>query len=115
EKVRGGHFVHFQHLAAHMGLDIPASFKLEKVLSNFEKYICPFTLLTKGKIEFINDIINNEGYLRKSEYSSRNFELSELLQLYKNDGNTLVYGNTENDGFPVNYLIQGIAYVIAAR
>src|SRR5699024_3818116 len=59
EKVRGGHFVHFQHLAAHMGLDIPASFKLEKVLSNFEKYICPFTLLTKGKIEFINDIINN--------------------------------------------------------
>lgn len=115
KEVRGGHFVHFQHIAAHMGLEIPKSFDLEEVLSNFEKYICPFTLLTKGKIEDISDIIKNEQYLSKTDYTSKRVNLPKLIELYKENSNTLVYGNTSNDGFPINFLLQGLAYVIAAK
>lgn len=116
-KIRGYHFIHNQHLAAALGCETIDKNELLEELKCAEKLINPFTILTKGPAEEIDDLIKQERILKNRRYKTKVLSvsaLSDLSAIYEKDPNGLVFGETAQAGYPVNYLLQGIAYVICA-
>jgi hypothetical protein len=113
--VRGGHFIHNLHFYRVLGLPTPANFGIDSYLQDFENYFCPFTCLSKGDFEELQKIIEDEPYLQKTTFSEKKLNVSYLIEKHKQDASGLVFGKSENtDGFPITYLLQGIAYIMAA-
>lgn len=113
ESVRGLHFIHYTHLAEHLGLKLPLS--IIDSIHDYHEYVSPFTVLTKGKLSDISTIIKNEKYLNDTTFNYINVDLKSLVKTFEKDSNALLFGNTSEDGFPINYILQGLAYVIAAN
>ena len=113
-QIRGGHFIHNLHFYNVLNLPTPASFELTNYLDNFYKYFCPFTCLTKGSYDEINSIVSLEKYLRQTKYNEYSANISNLLYEHSKDSNQLLYGKNNSDGFPITYILQGVAYIIAA-
>ena len=112
--LRGRHFIHYIHLAKFLGVDFPLASNLKEVLENFEKYICPFTLLTKGEKSRIDEIIKTEEYLRKTKYKEITVNINSLCANYPRSQSRLLFGIGQYDGFLCSLVLQGISYVIAA-
>jgi hypothetical protein len=112
ESVRGLHFIHYTHIAEHLGLKLPLS-SIDSI-SDYYKYVSPFTVLTKGTLSEVSDIIKDEEYLNKTSFRYKTVDLKNLLETFEKNSNSLLFGNTTSDGFPVNYILQGLAYVIAS-
>lgn len=113
-EVRGGHFIHNLHFYDVLDLPTPPNFKLAAYLNNFHKYFCPFTCLTKGSYDDIKNIIITEKYLEKTKYTEHSASIKNFLDIHSKDANQLMYGNNNNNGFPITYILQGVAYIIAA-
>jgi hypothetical protein len=113
-QVRGGHYIHNLHFYDVLNLPIPADLNLIDYINNFQEYFCPFTCLTKGDSKEINKIISSEDYLLKTSFVEKTLAISQLLEIYKTDKNQLIYGKSQSDGFPLSYILQGVAYIIAA-
>lgn len=114
QDIRGGVFIHYTHLAEHLGLSLSQKFNSEKFLPNFSKYFCPFTCLTKGTLNEIEEIIEHESYLKKTNYRTASVNVKKLFEIQKNGGKVFLFGKTENDGFPLNSVLQGLSYVLCA-
>lgn len=115
EIIRGGHYVHNLHFYEALGLETPYKFKMAPIINSFENYFCPFTCLTKGSIDELKAIINNENYLKETKYQKKFIPLSQLLDIYKHNSSALILGKNVNiDGFPINYILQGLSYIICA-
>lgn len=112
--VRGGHFIHNLHFYSVLGIPTPEGFNVDYYLENFEEYFCPFTCLTKGTSKEINEIVESEVYLKECQYKVIDTDLDFILKKYDEDSSSLLFGTQDRDGFPVTYLLQGIAYIIAA-
>ena len=112
KEIRGFHFLHFTHLASFLGVDFPW-WEIRSIITP-EKHISPFTILTKWTKSIIDNIIRNEEYLLKTKYKERVFSLRELYSKFNVNRNLLLYWNSENDGFPINIIMQGVAFIIAA-
>lgn len=81
--------------------------------TSFEKYISPFTILTKGTISEIEKIIKNEDYLNKTKFLYNKFEIFQLINEYQNNNKKLLFGTSAQDGFPLRQIIQGTAFIFA--
>lgn len=114
EEIRGYHFIHNQHLAAAFGCETIDKNELLKELKNVETLVNPFTILTKGSAEEIGNIVEREPILKNRRYEKKAFSIFDLVSIYENDPNALIFGKIAKAGYPVNYLLQGIAYVICA-
>ena len=112
--IRGYVFVHNLQFNEVLGLATPKSFPRDELKTNFHQYFCPFTCLTKGSKSEISMIIAEEAYLEATTYNRVPLLCSELRKEYEGNARELIFGNTVNDGFPVNLVLQGLAYVIAA-
>lgn len=110
--IRGFHFIHYLHLLEFLGIEFPQDY-IHKDIA-FEKYVCPFTLLTKGSYEEINQIIENENYLNKTNYHFIDCDIERLLNDFRKNKQALVFGKNKEDGFMINLILQGIAYIIGA-
>jgi hypothetical protein len=87
---------------------------IEKLLKTPEKYFCPFTCLTKDSSDVIDSIIQSENYLSKATFTKTSITVSQLLSM-ETQGHDLIYGQTNKDGFPMNFILQAVAYVLAAE
>lgn len=115
KEIRGYHFIHNLHFNAIYGLSIPDNFSLKPAISACEKYICPFTILTKGPTSEIENIIEEEDYLKRTSYKSEMYRISNFLTYQKQKGNDVWGGKGTNDGFPINHILHAAAYVISAQ
>lgn len=111
DSVRSFHFIHNLHFYNVLGIHHPNESLIVKFVENIEEYFCAFTCLTKGTHDELVSIINEEDYLQKSRFHYIDLDLAILLT---NEASSLIYGNNSKSGFPLNYILQGIAYIIAA-
>jgi len=114
KNVRGRLFFHNLHFNCVLGMDGGTDSGVEELLSQPEKYFCPFTCLTKGTRQEIDDIFASEKYLKQSTYRIVKVKVRNILERV-DSGHSFFYGNSDYDGFPSNHIAQGIAYVIAAE
>ena len=112
EYLRGYHFIHNQHFAVVLGA-AKESPELISELENLEKHVNPFTILTKGSRDEIEAIVQSDKLLKDREYENKKFDIDALIALYKKNPNGLIFG-TKEKGYPVNQVLQGMAYVIGA-
>jgi hypothetical protein len=112
--IRGGFYIHNLHFNCVLGMSGGTDTGIKELIKSPEKYFCPFTCLTKGSKKDIEAIIKAEDYLVKTKYSSTKRTVDYLLDL-EEKGSKFLYGNSEDDGFPINFILQAVAYVIAAE
>ncbi len=115
EYIRGYHFIHNSHFLAFLGHSVTNEQEaLVLALDNTEKFISPFTILTKRTIEETEEIIQQETYLQKSIYTPADILIDELIEMYEQSPSRLLWGRNELDGFPVEIIMQGISYLFSA-
>ncbi|RNC29966.1 MAG: hypothetical protein AWM53_00189 [Candidatus Dichloromethanomonas elyunquensis] len=114
KNLRGYHFVHHKHLCAMFGCPYVPKNQLKPILDNLECYITPFTVITKARVDQINKILESEEVLKNRTYTKYEVKVEKLIEIYKRDPNTLIWGNSKDkSGYPVNKVLQALAAVLS--
>lgn len=115
--IRGYHFIHNNHFLAILGKLVDDNQKNELLLalSHAEQFVSPFTILTKRERKEIEMIVQSEPYLKHTTYKTLSVSLPEVIKLYEQDPNTLLWGNTSSDGFPIEKIMQGISFLFSSK
>lgn len=117
EKIRGQHFIHYSHLLYVLGGTVTPemiSFLKDK-LNEPEKLFTPFTILTKGTKQEIKGIIESEEYLKRTSFKQINFSLNDFVDKLHDNNVNMIYGKSNEAGFPKNHIMQAITYVVLAQ
>ena len=115
ENIRGGHYLHNRHVCAVMNCPHAPYPQIQKLIDEAEHYINPFPILVKGISEDILKILNRYPILSERKYTIKEIKVSDIYPQYLENGKALLYGTSENNGYPINRLIQAIGYIIAAN
>lgn len=81
--------------------------------NNLGELINPFPILTKDTYLRIEEIVNNDPLMSNRTYNSHHVSILSLLRIYEGNKDALLYGTSVNNGYPINEVLQAIAYVIA--
>ena len=114
-EIRGGHFIHNKHVCAVLGCEQTPYNEVKRLLAESEKYINPFPIIVKDKVTVIEGIINRISLYKNRKYNTQNLKVKNLYEMYKNDSHTLIFGNTNTTGYPLNEVMQGIAFLISIQ
>lgn len=117
DNIRGGHYLHNRHVCAVMQCPHAPFEKVNEMLKTAEYYVNPFPILLKNRRVHVDKIIEKYPIYKNRHYTHHNVCIVDLYSKYCEDTNTLLYGNYSaniHNGYPVNILIQAMAYVIAA-
>lgn len=136
-KIRNGHYIHHKQFCAVLGCEHAPYKQLDNLLNNAQKYICPFTVLTKGSVTEIADIISKNPLLGGRTYTNINIPISFLTSgsfnnsrlinfdlsrihtdskgkiLSQNDG-WLYFDETKKKGYRLNIILDAVNYVVCA-
>ena len=113
EVIRGGHYLHNKHVCAVLNCEHAPLSEVSNILASAEYFINPFPVLTKGTTQEIEEIIEGSPLYRNREY--REIECS-IKWLYEKSqaGAALLWGDTEESGYPISKIILASTYLIAA-
>jgi hypothetical protein len=114
-EIRGGHFIHNRHVCAVLRCEYAPYNEVKRILNESEKYINPFPIIAKGKAAAIDEIITKTPLYKKRKYNTRNLKITNLYKMYKMDNHSLIFGNSNTTGYPLNEIMQGIAYLISSQ
>ncbi len=122
EEIRGGHYIHHKQLCAVLNCPHAPKTQLDKLLAHAEEFISPFTVLHKGYSWEIANIIQNDEILKNREYVTYSLVISDVLQAMGNGATTvlfeqglIIYNFKSKTGYPLNVLLDAIAFVIASK
>lgn len=115
DKIRGGHYIHFRHFCAVMGCEHAPYDKICQCFSTLGETINPFPILGKYTAERALEIVHKDPLLAQRTYSVSNTKISTLYAIYRNNPGALIYGVSEQSGYPITLVLQAVAYVIANR
>jgi hypothetical protein len=113
--IRGGHYLHHKHVCAVLGCEHTPFNEVKRILDEAEKYVNPFAIIVKDKAAAIEKIINQTSLFKSRKYDNKEIEVKDLYETYKNDKHTLLFGNGSTTGYPISEIMQGAAYLMAAR
>ena len=111
--IYGGHYIHFRHFCAVLGCEHAPYKKIEEQLSNIGELINPFPIICKRKYPEIRNIIETNALLSKRKYSTTNINVMNFVDIYITNKSQLLYGDNVKSGYPINEIMQGIAYILA--
>jgi hypothetical protein len=114
-EIRGGHFIHNKHVCAVLGCEHTPYNEIKRLLTEAEKYINPFPIIVKDKATVIEGIINRTPLYKNRKYNTQNLKVKNLYKMYKEDSHALIFGNTNTTGYPLNEIMQGIAYLVSTQ
>jgi hypothetical protein len=113
--IRGGHYIHHKHVCAVLGCEHTPFDEVKRILNEAEKYINPFAIIVKGEATVIKGIINRTSLFKNRKYDNKELKVKDLYRTYKSNQHTLLFGDGGATGYPLSEIIQGVAYLIAAR
>lgn len=113
ENIRGGHYIHFRHFCTVMGCEHAPYDKVCSCFNNLGELVNPFPILCKDTNTRIETIIQDDPLMANREYTIENINIASLYDIYKNDTNSLLYGVSDDSGYPITEVLQAVAYVIA--
>ncbi len=113
EDIRGGHYLHFRHFCTVMGCEHAPYNKICNCFNNLGDLIIPFPILCKDTILRIEQIIQEDALLAQRNYTIVNTPIASLLAIYEDNADSLIYGTSNNAGYPISEVLQAVAYIIA--
>ena len=111
--IRGGHYIHFRHFCTVLGCEHAPYCKIKEQFKNIGKLINPFPILHKDSLQEINNLIQNNPLLANRNYTLCKIHIKNLFDMYKLNKSKLLYGNSDDSGYPIEIILQAVAYVIA--
>jgi hypothetical protein len=114
-EIKGGHFIHNRHVCAVLGCEHAPYDEVKRLLDEAEKYINPFPIIVKDEIAIIEGYIDEKPLFKNRKYNIQDLKLKDLYKTYKNNPHTLLFGDAGGTGYPLNGIMQGTAYLIAAQ
>lgn len=115
EEIRGGHYLHNKHICAALGCEHAPYEQIDRLIEYSGKYINPFPILSKGTEAEIKDIVGKHSIYTNRKYTKEKVDVVEIYNLYKKAEKSLIWGNSNECGYPVNVLVQALAFLIAAH
>lgn len=115
EVIRGGHYIHFRHFCAVMGCEHAPYCRIREQFTHLGELINPFPILHKDTYIQIMEIIRTDSLLSGRNYDIVNRDVGFLLGTYNENRNTLLYGTSIKNGYPISEILQAVAYVIASN
>lgn len=113
EVIRGGHYIHFRHFCAVIGCEHAPYCKIREQFSHLGELINPFPILHKDNYLQIEEIVQSDTLLAERDYDIENVSVASLMETFNDNRNALLYGNSNNNGYPISEVLQAVAYVIA--
>ncbi|MCD8378712.1 MAG: hypothetical protein LUB59_07995 [Candidatus Gastranaerophilales bacterium] len=113
ETIRGGHYIHFRHFCAVLGCEHAPYCKIREQFNHLGEIINPFPILHKDEYSQIENIIRSDSLMAERNYRVSNVSIASLLTIYNDERNSLLYGDSYNNGYPIAEILQAVAYVIA--
>lgn len=113
EIIRGGHYIHFRHFCAVLGCEHAPYNELCPHLNRLGEIISPFPILSKDSYLQIEKLIQQDDLMANRNYSTSHVNVTSLLNLYNNNKDSLLYGNAASNGYPINTVLQAVAFIIA--
>lgn len=111
--IRGGHYIHFRHFCAVLGCEHAPYDKICSCFEQLGNLITPFPILCRDSCAYIEELIEANELMAQRDYTVENVSVDSLLTLYKNNRAALLYGQSENNGYPIAKVLQAVAYIIA--
>lgn len=111
--IRNGHYLNSKHFCVVMGCEHAPYGKICECFSQLGNYVIPFPILCKDTFANIEKIIKNDELMANRKYSVHIAKVSALVAQYNNNISTLLYGTSSANGYPLNDVLQAVAYIIA--
>lgn len=113
ECIRGGHYLHNRHVCAVMGCEHAPYDKVSELFAHAGDLVNPFPILYKDEHSFIEDRITNTTIFANRKYTTLLHSVSDLIYKFEENNRQLLFGNTQDKGYPISEIMQAIAYIIA--
>lgn len=113
EIIRGGHYIHFRHFCAVLGCEHAPYSEICSQLKQLGHLINPFPILCKDSERSIEAIIQDDSLLSQRNYDKKVIAVSSLFDIYQQDNEALLYGDSDKSGYPITEILKAVAYVIA--
>lgn len=113
EAIRGGHYIHYRHFCAVLGCEHAPCDKLLDKFSKIGDLVIPFPIQCKDSALEIERIIASAPLLAERDYIEINIRVASLLEKFQSNSKVLLYGTNAKNGYPLNIVLQSIAYIIA--
>lgn len=113
DEIRGGHYIHFRHFCTVLGCEHAPYDKMRECFDCIGELITPFPILCKDTLSRIEEIVGADELLAQREYATKRVRVTSLLEVYKRNRKSLMYGTADNNGYPIAEMLQGVAYIIA--
>jgi hypothetical protein len=112
-EIRGYHYLHTKHFCAVLGCPFAPEEQLRSLMDRAHEFVSPFTILTKGTVGEIEQLVKKSAVMSNGKYVCQGFDLEILKSYYLEDGNRLLWGSNRGNGYPVSKVLGAIAYVTA--
>lgn len=113
--IRGGHYIHFKHICAVLGCEHAPYSQLDTFMTQLGHYITPFPILYKDEYSKILSVVNSDSLLFERKYQISNISVSSLFEKYQHNNVLLLFGHSDDTGYPISELLKSIAYIIADK
>jgi hypothetical protein len=114
ESICGGHYIHNRHVCATLGCPNAPKREVQSHFKKLGEYINPFPVLHKELLQHIQQLIENEPLYKNRKYTLDNtLNINSLIEDYYKNPHKLLLGSQPTIGYPLNAVLEGIAYVLA--
>ena len=114
DAIRGGIYLHNKHVCAVMGCQHAPYQRVEELLVRAGEYVNPFPVLYKDTKVSISKVILEDDILKNREYSHFKMRVADLYAR-RTELNGLLFGDGGLAGYPINLIIQGMAFLLSAQ
>ena len=112
--IRGGHYIHFRHFCTVLGCEHAPYGAICSHFNELGTLVNPFPILTKESNLRIDEIIHSEPLYSQRNYTIINVSIQSLLSLNRQSNETsLLYGNNQENGYPITEILKSVAYIVA--
>lgn len=112
--IRGGHYIHYSHFCAVLNCEHAPYEAIQEKFKDLGSLVNPFPIISKGSKKDIDSIIENNDIYNNRTYRVESFTIQSLLSLFKRNKKVLLYPQEEGTGYPIDLILQAVAFIIAS-
>jgi hypothetical protein len=113
-QIRGGHYLHYMHVCAVLGCEYAPYDQVSELVERAEEFINPFPVLLKGSATEITGVIDKHPIFASRRYSEHKINIKSLHEQFGEDRHALLFSINDASGYPINQVLNGVAYLVAA-
>jgi len=113
--IKGGHFVCQKHYCALIGCPFAPTEKIKTILKTAGEHVVPFPIIHKDTLANANEIVSADDFYKTLSFRNDSYSLKTIIDIFQQNQRYLMFSAGPESGYPINYVVQGLAYLIASE